>query len=112
MMSNVIGGNHFGHYLSQQMPFAGIGHVEPVEDQFFAAQLKGQQRIAKIIYLVGKVSYARSTDKLRNIADGKDLWGTQIGAYYKTIFGPLGAHAGWSNQTKKPKFYINLGFEF
>ena len=112
MMSNVIGGNHFGHYLSQQMPFAGIGHVEPVEDQFFAAQLKGQQRIAKIIYLVGKVSYARSTDKLRNIADGKDLWGAQIGAYYKTIFGPLGAHAGWSNQTKKPKFYINLGFEF
>ncbi len=112
MMSNIIGGNHFRHYLNQQMPFAGIGHVEPVDDQIIAAQLKAQQRIVKSIYLIARVNYAKSADKLRNILQGHDLWGAQIGAYYKTILGPLGAHAGWSNRTKKPNFYINLGYEF
>ena len=28
IMSNMIGGNYFGHYIEQQMPFSGLGHIE------------------------------------------------------------------------------------
>jgi NTE family protein len=28
------------------------------------------------------------------------------------MFGPLGASLGYSNHTKKPYFYLNLGYEF
>ena len=112
MLKSVVGGNHFRHYLRQQMPFAGIGHIEVVDDQFIAVQLKAQQRIVKNIYLIGIANYAKTSDKLRDILDGHDLWGGQIGAYYKTLLGPLGAHAGWSNRTKKPNLNINLGYEF
>jgi len=112
IMYNVIGGNNFGHYLDQQMPFAGVGNVEPVDNNFIAVQLKGQQRISKSIFLIGKVNYGKASEKFRDILDGTNFWGAQLGAYYKTMFGPLGAHVGWSNRIKGADFYLNLGYEF
>ena len=43
IFSNTIGGDWFGHYMEQQMPFAGVGCMEYVENQFVAAQLQAQR---------------------------------------------------------------------
>ena len=112
IMKNMIGGDYFGNYMNQQMPFAGIGNVEVVDNKFVAIQISAQQRILNSFYLVGKTAIAMYGENLNNMLDSKTLLGLQAGVYYKSMFGPLGTSIGWSNRTHKPYFYINLGFQF
>ena len=109
---NTIGGDWFGHYVEQQMPFAGIGNMEYVDHQFVAAQLQAQERIGGNNYVLLRVAGAQQADHLRNLLDHSTLLGGQIAYYYNTIIGPVGANVGYSNRTKKPYFYLNLGYEF
>ena len=109
---NVIGGQWFGHYFEQQMPFVGVGNVELTDPHFIAMQLKAQQRLGTNNYILVHVAAAQHADKLRNILDKGPMLGYQLGYYYKTIFGPLGANLEYSNKTNSLHFYINLGFEF
>lgn len=109
---NTIGGEWFGHYVEQQMPFAGIGNMEYVGHQFVAAQLQAQQRIGGNNYVLLRLAGAQQADFVKNLFDTKTLLGGQVAYYYNTIFGPLGAAIGYSNRTKKPYFFLNLGYEF
>ena len=112
VFGNTIGGDWFGHYVEQQMPFAGIGNMEYVGHQFVAAQLQAQQRIGSNSYLLIRAAGAQSSGKLDELLDYKTLWGGQLAYCYKTMFGPVGAFVGYSNRTKEPYFYLNLGYEF
>lgn len=113
LLGNAIGGEWFGHYLQQQMPFAGLGNIEYVKNQFVAAQLQLQQRIGTSShYLLLRIASAQQAEKLDNLFNEKMLLGGQIAYYYNTIFGPIGASIGYNNKTKKTHFYLNLGFEF
>jgi len=49
---------------------------------------------------------------LRELFERRTLLGGQIAYYYSTIVGPIGATLGYSNRTKKPYFFLNLGYEF
>ena len=88
VFGNTVGGDWFGHYIEQQMPFAGIGNIEYVETQFVAAQLQAQQRIGGNGYLLLRMAGAQQSDKARTLLDHKTLLGGQIAYYYKTIIGP------------------------
>ena len=112
IFSNTIGGDWFGHYMEQQMPFAGVGCMEYVENQFVAAQLQAQQRMGKNHYILLRVACAQNSDKMNTLLDRRTLIGVQGAYYYNTMFGPLGATLGYSNRTKEVYFYINLGYEF
>ena len=112
IFSNTIGGDWFGHYMEQQMPFAGVGCMEYVENQFVAAQLQAQQRMGKNHYILLRVACAQNSDKVNTLLDRRTLIGVQGAYYYNTMFGPLGASLGYSNRTKEVYFYINLGYEF
>ena len=112
VFSNTIGGDWFGHYVEQQMPFAGIGNIEYANYQFVAAQLQAQQRIGGNSYVLLRVAGAQHANRLKELLDYRTLLGGQIAYYYNTIVGPVGATVGYSNRTKKPYFYINLGYEF
>ena len=112
VFGNTIGGDWFGHYVEQQMPFAGIGNMEYVNHQFVAAQLQAQQRIGSNNYIQLRVSGAQQSDHLKDILDYSTLLGGQIAYYYNTIVGPVGATIGYSNRTKKPYLFLNLGYEF
>ena len=109
---NAIGGDWFGHYVKQQMPFAGIGHVEYVSHNFVAAQLQAQERIGSNSYVLVRVAAAQHADELKELLDYRTLIGAQAAYYYNTMFGPIGATIGYSNRTKKAYFYLNLGYEF
>jgi len=110
--SNTIGGEWFGHYIEQQMPFAGIGNMEYVDRQFVSAQLQAQQRIGSNNYLLLRVAGGQQAAKVKELFDHRTLIGVQGAYYYNTMFGPLGATLGYSNHTKKAYFFINLGYEF
>ena len=112
VFGNTIGGDWFGHYVEQQMPFAGIGNMEYVSSQFVAAQLQAQQRIGSNSYVLLRMAGAQHANRLKELLDYRTLLGGQIAYYYNTIVGPVGATVGYSNRTKKLYFYINLGYEF
>ena len=112
VFSNTIGGDWFGHYVEQQMPFAGIGNVEYANHQFVAVQLQAQERIGNNSYVQFRVAGAQHSDRLKGLLDYRTLLGGQVAYYYNTIVGPVGATLGYSNRTKDPYFYLNLGYEF
>jgi NTE family protein len=112
VFGNAIGGDWFGHYIEQQMPFAGIGNIEYVSHQFVAAQLQAHQRIGSSNYVLLRVAGAQQADHLKELADHRTLLGVQAAYYYNTMFGPIGATIGYSNRTKEPYFYLNIGYEF
>ncbi len=112
VFSNAIGGNWFGHYVEQQMPFAGVGNVEYVDDQFVAAQLQAQQRMGSNHYALLRVSGAQYAEKTKQLLDHHTLFGVQAAYYYDTMFGPAGITIGYSNRTEKPYVFLNLGFVF
>ena len=112
VFGNAIGGDWFGHYIEQQMPFAAIGNIEYVSHQFVAAQLQAQQRIGSSNYVLLRVAGAQQADHLKELADHRTLLGVQAAYYYNTMFGPIGATIGYSNRTKEPYFYLNIGYEF
>ena len=112
VFGNTIGGEWFGHYVEQQMPFAGIGNMEYVDHHFVAAQIQAQQRMGTNNYVLLRVAGAQQTDRLKELFEHKTLLGVQIAYYLNTMFGPVGATLGYSNHVKKPYFFLNLGFEF
>ena len=112
VFGNTIGGDWFGHYVEQQMPFAGVGNMEYVEKQFVAAQLQAQERIGTKAYILLRVAAAQKARELKELFDYRTLLGVQGAFYYNTMFGPVGATVGYSNRTKEPYFYLNLGYEF
>ena len=109
---NTVGGEWFGHYVEQQMPFAGIGNLEHVSRQFIAVQLQAQQRMGSNHYLLLRLAGAQQSRHLDEILDHRTVLGAQLAYYLSTMFGPLGASVGYSTYTKEPYFYINLGYVF
>ena len=109
---NMMGGNRFGIYYAQQLPFSGFGHCHIMDSKLLVAGFKLQQRLVKEHYLMVKGHVAKQNYKLDNIFDGKPIWGAQLAYAYNSIVGPLGGSLGWSNFTEHVSLYINLGFEF
>ena len=112
VLGNAIGGDWLGHYIEQQMPFAGIGNMEYVDHQFVAAQLQAQERIARNSYVLIRVAGGQQASKTKKLLDHSTLLGVQAAYFYNTMFGPVGATLGYSNRTKEPYIYVNLGYEF
>ena len=56
---NAMGGENFGHYLPQQLPFAGITNLEIVDNSVLVTSLKLRQRIGSKNYVTftGNVAF-------------------------------------------------------
>ena len=112
VMSNMMGGEWFGHYVEQQIPFAGVGYMELSWDKIFAAQLQAQYNMTASSILLLRVAAGQDADTVKELPEHKVMIGSSLSYYYNTMFGPLGASIGYSNLTKKFYYYINLGFVF
>ena len=112
IISNVIGGEWFGHYLEQQMPFAGIGHIEQAWDKFVAAQMQVQVNLSENNIIQLRAAAGQNSDELKTLLDYRTMIGGSLSYHYNTIFGPLGATVGYCNIPKKVSFFVNLGFVF
>ena len=109
---NAMGGQWFGHYLEQQMPFAGMGHVEYMEKKILAAQLQLQQQLSTSHYVTVRVALAQHNNDLADLFDHGPMFGCNFSYAYNTMFGPLGATLGYSGHTDRLNFFINMGFQF
>ncbi len=122
---NAGGGEWFGHTVEQQVPLAGIGHVEYLERYLIGGQVQLQYRIRKNHYILLRMALARHNDSFRQllwpVEEGGDnlpsawlapLSGAQIGYSYNTLFGPLDIRLGYSSRTRMAYLFINLGHRF
>ncbi|MBO7592972.1 MAG: patatin, partial [Bacteroidaceae bacterium] len=109
---NTIGGEWFGHYVEQQMPFAGVGNLEYTDRHFLALQIQAQEQLFTNHYILLRLAAAQHDEELKHVFEHKTMLGGQLAYYYNTVVGPLGATMGYSNETKKVFLYLNLGFEF
>ncbi|WP_080902578.1 patatin-like phospholipase family protein [Parabacteroides sp. Marseille-P3160] len=109
---NAIGGEVTGRYLSQQLPFAGIQNLEIIGNAVVIGGLHLRQRIGTAHYLSLKGSFGMYHDGIMDLLKGEYLWGASFGYTYNSLIGPLGANIGYSNHTKKPQLFLNLGFYF
>lgn len=111
-LCNVVGGNVFGHYMEQQMPFAGMRNIEYMDDMFMAFSLQARQRMSANHYVFATFSIAYNNPKLKDIFKGDPMTGYRVAYYYDSMFGPLGGSVGYSSRTKSPYFFVNLGYDF
>lgn len=109
---NALGGEVFGKYVPQQMPFAGINRVEVTSNTVFVGKLHLRQQIGNnhFISLIG--NFGMHHDTPGKILDGKHIWGGSIGYGFNSVAGPLNVNLGLSDQTEKVQFYMNLGYYF
>ena len=112
VLSNMMGGEWFGHYVEQQVPFAGVGNLELAWDKLAAAQLQAQYNVTNNGFLLLRVAAGQDADTVKEMLEHKTMIGASLSYYYSTMFGPLGGSVGYSNLTKKFYYYINLGFVF
>lgn len=110
--SNFIGGMWMGNYVDQQLPFDGFYHLEAVSRHVVAAQLRLQLHLAANNFFFCSFSGGQQADALRRLPDRKPMLGGQLGYFYRTMLGPVGAVAGWSNVTHRAGVYLQLGFQF
>lgn len=109
---NALGGDVFGRYLPQQLPFAGIYNIELTHHAVTVASLKLRQRLGSKNYITLIGNFALSDDNFFKLLKGKRIFGCSIGYGLDSMFGPLEASLGYSNQSKEVGFYVNLGFSF
>lgn len=112
IMRNAVGGQMPSQYIEQQLPFAGIGHIEFTDNSLFALQLRAQQRMGRANYIITRLSFGQSAGRFRRIFERSPIFGCEAAYYYDSMFGPIGAALGYSWHTDKPYFYVNLGFDF
>lgn len=111
-LSNFVGGDFYGHYVDQQLPFSGVGNVEYADNTVIVAGLNLQQRVMDNNYIFLRSSAGLGSNKLKDIFKDSAHLGFKLGWAYDSFFGPISASLGYSNITKEMDFYINLGYQF
>ncbi len=109
---NAIGGETPGKYLPQQLPFAGISHMELTDNTLAIASLHLRQRIAGKHYVSLIGNYGMQEDDFFSLPNGRHLWGGSLGYAFDSVAGPLDVNLGMSNRVNSVQFYLNLGFNF
>ena len=112
VLYNGIGGHYFSHYIEQHMPFAGIGNIEVVKNNFAGLELNARYRILDNNYVSFAVASGQVSDKLKEIFSDSPLFGLRLSYFYNSIIGPIGASLGYSTRTHEPYLFVNIGYEF
>ena len=107
-----MGGENFGHYLPQQLPFAGITNLEIVDNSVLVTSLKLRQRIGSKNYvtlpetwLSGMITFLISGEQNRF---GAVVWDMV------TIVCSVRSRLLWDTPADLTRlgFYVNLGYVF
>ncbi|MCD8030558.1 MAG: patatin-like phospholipase family protein [Bacteroides sp.] len=109
---NMIGGDVFGHYFPQQLPFTGVNHVEATENALTIVGLKLRRRLWEKHYVTLTGNAGWNNNDFFKLFSGEKLYGVSGSYGINTLFGPLQGTISYSNRTKKAGFYISLGYDF
>lgn len=110
---NYIGGEIAGRYMEQQIPFAGIKHVESAENSVLIANLEVRMRLFKRHFISLKTSYGIQNDNFfRMFTAPKDMAGFGLKYAYNSPIGPISVLFDISTVDKSLGVYFSLGKTF
>lgn len=110
---NYIGGiNSYGHYITQQMSFAGINYVQLAPNSILIGGLNLRQHLTENNYLFLQGNYAFAGSSLDKFLNQENLVGAALGYGYRSPIGPIEFNFNWSNVTKKLGVFLNIGYMF
>ena len=111
-LMTTAGGESFGARIEQQLPFAGMGHMELMQRNMAAVQLQLTMQLGKKHHLLMRAATAFQTDNFEQMTSDGFLFGLQAGYSYSTLVGPLSARLGYCTLTRSPYLYFSLGHIF
>lgn len=112
-LCNFIGGiGSFGHYVDQQLSFAGINYYQIAQNHLIIGGLNLRQHLTTNNYVFAQFNYGFGSSTLVDIFTQKHLFGGAAGYGYKTPAGPIELNLNWSNVTKSVGAYLNIGYMF
>lgn len=110
---NFIGGiNTYGHYITQQMAFAGINNYMIAPNSILIGGLNLRQHLTTNNYLFAQANYALGSDEISTFFHDDKYFGAALGYGYKSPIGPVELDVNWSNVTKKVGCFLNIGYMF
>ncbi len=111
--SNFIGGiNTYGHYITQQMQFAGINYYMLAPNEILIGGLNFRQHLTTNNYIFTQLNYAFGSKELTSFFNDKNMFGAALGYGYKSPIGPVEFNVNWSNVSKKVGCFLNIGYMF
>lgn len=110
--ANVMGGDLWGKYVDQQIPFVGLTNSAFTRNCLAIARLDARVRLWKNHYvsLMGNVGY--DFVGFSQFTEGEFVGGAGLSYAYNSIFGPLKLQVHWSNLTQSVGAYLSLGYNF
>ena len=110
---NCMGGVLPGRYMSQQMPFVGIQHVELFDNSVMVGALEARFEFAKDHTLSAIANYALQNDNFWQMFNFEQtLVGFGVKYTYYTSLGPLTVLASGTDLTPLGGIYISFGKNF
>lgn len=111
--ANFIGGiNTYGHYVTQQLSFAGVNYYQLAPNELIIGGLNLRQHLSDNNYILAQFNYGLGSTSIGNIFNQKNLFGAALGYGYKSPAGPVEIYLNWSNVTDKVGCFLNIGYMF
>lgn len=101
-----------GHYMPQQLAFAGVSYMEMVPNKLLIGGLGAREWLGKNSYLFTVANYGFLGDSLEGFFNTKNIFGVAGGMGYRTPVGPIEANVNWSNLTHTASLFLSIGYEF
>lgn len=117
---NTLGGQEYGKYFDQQIPFYGINHFEEAYRSLVVAGFEVRQRIGSKHYISGAFNLGLTSNDWKHFLKnsfgdnemlGYNLIGGAIKYDLKTFIGPVGFSLHFSNR-QRVSGYVRAGFNF
>lgn len=117
---NTLGGQEYGKYFDQQIPFYGINHFEEAYRSLVVAGFEVRQRIGSKHYISGAFNLGLTSNDWKHFLKnsfgdnemlGYNLIGGAIKYDLKTFIGPVGFSLHFSNR-QSVSGYVRAGFNF
>ena len=110
--ANVMGGDLWGKYVDQQIPFVGLVNSTFRRNCLAIARLDARYRLLKNHYisLMGNVGY--DFVNFSEFTSGEMVGGAGLSYAYNSVFGPLKLQIHWSSLTQRVGAYLSLGYNF
>lgn len=121
-LANAIGGVDMdGHYMPQQLSFAGINHLQITKSLIAIGGIKLRQDLFKKHYAFAVFNYGytcgetvltKAYSEITNRLGVINMYGAALGYGISTPIGPVEFNLNWSSETKKVGAFLNIGYMF
>ena len=110
--ANILGGLIPGRYVDHQIAFVGINNAVYRQNYLMTARTDLRWNFLKNQYATLTGSYAYDFEDFTRFVNGRHVWGVGLEYAYDSIVGPIRANLHWNSLTKKPGFYVSVGYDF